>query len=252
MKKKEEKIRGVFAYKTDPGRVRVTNEDHAAVLTCSAGYVLMVVCDGMGGHNKGDYASKLAIDTVCEEFRKIAKFLTPLSVRNWITRTVRKANSIIYNEAQTGEEYKDMGTTLVMALFYKDSIFIANVGDSRAYAVRYAGLKQLTQDQTYVEYLYRTGKMTKEETEVSEKRHILMNALGSFPSVSCDISVVTNIKSPILLCSDGLYNNASEAEIHRALRSNDSVEQKIDTLIGIANANGGSDNIGIAYWEAIE
>ena len=94
--------------------------------------------------------------------------------------------------------------------------------------------------------------MTKEETEVSEKRHILMNALGSFPSVSCDISVVTNIKSPILLCSDGLYNNASEAEIHRALRSNDSVEQKIDTLIGIANANGGSDNIGIAYWEAIE
>lgn len=250
--KRTETIKGQYAYKTDLGRVRITNEDQALVLTCSAGYVLMCVCDGMGGHNKGDYASKLAIDTVAEEFRKLGHFRTAVGIRTWITRTIRKANNIIHNEAQTAPEYKDMGTTLVMAILVKDMIYTVNVGDSRAYAVRYAGLKQLTEDQTYVDYLYRTGKISEQEMDTSENRHILMNALGTFPSVSFDIKVYANIKNPILLCSDGLYNNASEKEIHRALSTNETVEQKIDTLIGIANSNGGSDNIGIAYWEAIK
>ena len=94
------------------------------------------------------------------------------------------------------------------------------------------------------------GKITKEEMETSSQRHVLMNAVGTFPSVSYDVKFYANNGKPILVCTDGLYNNATEAEIHSALSTNERVDQKIETLIGIAKSNGGSDNIGIAYWEA--
>ena len=250
--KKQINIRGQFAYKTDIGRVRIINEDQAIILSNASGDVLMCVCDGMGGHAKGDYASKLAVDVLSEQFRKKSHFVTRFGARRFISKCIRQINTTIYNEAQQNIEYKDMGTTLVVALLYKDDIVVANVGDSRAYSVRYDHLKQLSEDQTYVEYLYRTGKISKEEIATSKDRHVLMNALGLYPSASYEIKVYPNIKTPILLCSDGLYNNATEAEIHAALSTNERIELKIDTLISIANANGGSDNIAIAYWESIE
>ena len=250
--KKKESIKGQFAFKTDIGKVRMNNEDQAIILSNAEGDVLMCVCDGMGGHSRGDYASKLCIDVLSEEFRKKPSFFSHFALRAWLSRTIRKANSVVYNEASSSKEYQNMGTTLVLALLYRDSIYVVNIGDSRAYSVRYANLKQLTEDQTYVSYLVKTGKMSKEEAKVSDERHIIMNAIGSFPSVSFSIKSYPNIKAPILLCSDGLYNNATESEIHAALNTNEGIEQKIDTLIGIANSNGGSDNIAIAYWEAIE
>ena len=241
--------KGQFASKTDIGCVRTTNEDQAASLVNASGNVLLCVCDGMGGHNKGDYASKLAIDTITDEFRKKNGFFSILSVRQWIARTMRKVNKVIFDEAQTKPEYKDMGTTVNMVILYSDSVLVVNAGDSRAYFVRKKRLERLSEDQTYVEYLYHTGKITKEEMETSSQRHILMNAVGTFPSVSYDLKVYENNGLSILVCSDGLYNNATEAEIHSALSTTERMDQKIDTLIGIAKSNGGSDNIGIAYWE---
>lgn len=245
-------IKGQFGCKTDIGRVRVTNEDQAFALINASGNLLLGVCDGMGGHNKGDYASRVASEIISEEFRSKSGFKSTLSVRMWLSRTVKKVNSRIYNYSYSNATYKDMGTTLVLALFYKDLIFIVNVGDSRAYAIRFNDIKRLTEDQTYVEYLYRTGKISEEEMSTSSQRHILMNAIGTFPSTSFEIKVYQNLKNPILLCSDGVYNNATDAEIHSALRTNERIEQKIDSLIAIANSNGGSDNMAISYWEAIE
>lgn len=245
-------IKGEFASKTDIGRVRVTNEDQAFSLINASGNVLLGVCDGMGGHNKGDYASRLAKETIVEEFRKKSGFITDFGTAVWLSRLIKKVNSRIYNEAYSNPDYKDMGTTIVLALLVNETIYVVNVGDSRAYVVRYNNLKQLTEDQTYVEYLYRTGKITKEQIKSSEERHILMNAVGTFPSVSFEIKKFQNFKRPIILCSDGLYNNATDAEIHSALSTNERIEQKIDSLIAIANSNGGSDNIAISYWEAIE
>lgn len=248
---KRKTIKGQFAYKTDIGKVRITNEDQAFALINSSGDVLLGVCDGMGGHNKGDYASRIAMETITSAFREKNGFINRLGVRMWINKTIRLVNSKIFNESLSNPEYKDMGTTLVLALFYKEYIFIVNIGDSRAYSIRFSDLKQLTEDQTYVEYLYKTGKISKEQMSVSDERHILMNALGTFPSASFSVSVYQNLKNPILLCSDGLYNNVSEAEIHSCLRTDERIDQKIETLISIANKNGGSDNIAISYWEAI-
>ena len=244
-------IKGNAFAKIDVGKVRMTNEDQAISLTSPQGYRLLCVCDGMGGHQKGDYASKLAADILCEEFEKIGKFLSVIFVRHWVFRTIKAINSAIYNEAQKSEIYHNMGTTLVLAFFYKDKIVTANIGDSRIYIVENDQIKKMTEDQTYVDYMVRTGKMTEEEAKVSEKRHVLLNAIGIFPSVSMDLRTIQNEKKPVLLCSDGLYNNASEREIHAVLRTKETPSQKVESLIKIANTNGGSDNIGIAYWEAM-
>ena len=225
---KNKNIKGQFGSKTDIGCVRVTNEDQAISLINASGNVLLAVCDGMGGHNKGDYASRLAIEILSDEFRKLSGFRSKFHVRAWLSRTIRAINRQIY----------------------KEEVFILNIGDSRAYFVRYGDLRQLSEDQTYVDYLYHTGKISKEEMATSPERHILMNALGSFPSASYSLHIYQNLKNPVLLCSDGLYNNATEKEIHSAVHTNDRIDQKIDTLIGIAKRNGGSDNIAIALWEA--
>ncbi len=244
-------IKGQFYAKIDRGRVRVTNEDQALAIANASGDVLLAVCDGMGGHKKGDYASRMAINLLADAFKKKSSFNYIYYARYWLTSTIKRINAAIYNESFTRDDYKDMGTTMVVALLIKDTVIIANVGDSRAYGVRYESLRRLTEDQTYVDYLYRMGKISEEEIKTRLDRHVLMNAVGIFPSLSIDIKMYPNIGNPILLCSDGLYNNISEKDIHAILHSDDRIETKVETLISVANANGGSDNMAVAYWETI-
>ncbi|MFA5421208.1 MAG: Stp1/IreP family PP2C-type Ser/Thr phosphatase [Bacilli bacterium] len=245
------RFKGRFAHRIDIGRVRVSNEDQALVLTNSEGDVLLLVCDGMGGHNKGDYASQTAISIIGEAFKAKPKFRNAFFAKQWLSRQIRHANTEIYNAAYVNEAYKDMGTTLVAALIIEQHIIIANIGDSRAYALRHENLDRLTEDQTYVDYLYRTGKISQEEIKTHPKRHVLMNALGIYPSLTLDIVSGPYAGFSILLCSDGLYNNISEKEIHAILSTEERPEQKVETLIKVANSNGGSDNIAVAYWEVI-
>ena len=145
-----------------------------------------------------------------------------------------------------------MGTTLSLVLIYKNTFFTVQVGDSRVYELRNHQLEQLTDDQTYVNYLYKTGKIKKEEMATHPKRHVLINALGMFPSVEFDFASHPYMNSTLLVCSDGLYNNVSNQEILSVLRGKDATNQKANELIAIANANGGSDNIAVAIWEAEE
>ena len=117
------KYKGQFGSKTDIGCVRENNEDQAVALINASGNVLLCVCDGMGGHNKGEYASKLAIDTISKEFRKKNGFLTSFSLGQWIGRTMRKVNKIIFNEAQTKDDYKE---ACVLFRYYGGSINFAD------------------------------------------------------------------------------------------------------------------------------
>ena len=143
-----------------------------------------------------------------------------------------------------------MGTTLSIAIVRKNKLFIAQVGDSRVYTYKDRKLTQLTEDQTYVGYLYRTGQISKEEMATHPKRHMLMNALGVYPTLNIDIKIRKYENEPLLLCSDGLYNNASETTIASVLANKDSPEEKVNELISIANNNGGSDNIAVVIWES--
>ena len=244
-------LTGRFAYRTDIGKVRLTNEDQAVALTNASGNVLLVVCDGMGGQNKGDLASSLALHTVVTSFKSRNGFLNTYTAKLWVSRAIREANKSIYEQAQNNPNYRGMGTTLTLMLIIKDVAILGHVGDSRCYFLKnHHDLVQMSEDQTYVGYLLRTGQITPEEALTHPKRHVLMNALGIYPSASIDIKTFPYLNEIVLLCSDGLYNNVPEEDITLIAKGNDSVEQKVNELIAIGNKNGGSDNIAVVLWEA--
>ena len=137
-------------------------------------------------------------------------------------------------------------------MIYKNKLVVLNSGDSRLYVVRDKKLVQLTEDQTYVDYLLMSGQITQEEAINHPKRHVLTNAIGLFPSLSADLRIHNYNGEPILLCSDGLYNNVSEQDILNILLTTNSVEDKCDSLISLANFNGGDDNITVVLWESYD
>lgn len=242
-------IKGRFGSRTDIGLVRPSNEDKALSLIDPDGNVLLCVCDGMGGYMKGDFASKIAADVVSTAFLSKRKWFCTFQIKSWINKVLKSINFSVYSESHDSENFKGMGTTLVMALFYKDKIFVANIGDSRCYLLEKDKISQVTRDQTYVEYLLSHNKITEEEKLTSKDRHALMNFVGKEKTLNYELKVLKNDSKTVLLCSDGLYNNASNKQIFSALSSQERLDQKISTLIGIAKANGGSDNIAVSIWE---
>lgn len=241
-------LKGNFCAKTDIGRVRIVNEDQAKALANSRGDVLLLVCDGMGGGKKGDYASKFAIEQISEAFLNHPYRFSFLMVKN-IVSGLKKTNFALFEQAQKEESYHNMGTTFIGALIRHHEIVIFNIGDSRCYGYEKKELSRYSDDQSYVEYLVKTGKIKQEEALTRPDRHILMNALGIYPTLSVDVQRFENRGQNILLCSDGLYNCVSEKDIARSLSTDESTVQKVDSLIELANLNGGSDNIALAYWE---
>lgn len=241
-----------FYATTDIGKVRLANEDQTRVLiNPTNSHVLGVVCDGMGGQNRGDYASKLAVDMLEERFR-LGGIYYRLFPSSWFKKAVRDINKTIFELGDKNEEYAKMGTTLAAVILRKNKIYVVNVGDSRVYLSNNGALKQITNDQTYVEFLYKTGQISKNEMETHPKRHILMNAMGSFPTLNIDLNVHEYHGETILICSDGLYNSASENEIWSILETNESAEQKAKLLIDVANQNGGADNIATCIIQEVE
>ena len=244
-------LTGRFSYRTDIGKVRLSNEDQAIALTNASGNVLLLVCDGMGGQSKGDLASSLALNTIVGSFKSHKGFLNNYFARLWVGSVIREANRCIYEQAQSNPTYHGMGTTLTMLLIIKDIAILGHVGDSRCYFLKnHHDLTQMSEDHTYVAYLLRTQQITPEQALTHPKRHVLMNALGVYPSASIDIKTFPYLNEEILLCSDGLYNNVPLEDITSVIKGDDSVEQKVNELIAIGNKNGGSDNIAVVLWEA--
>ena len=244
-------LTGRFSYRTDVGKVRLTNEDQAIALTNASGNVLLIVCDGMGGQKKGELASSLAVTTIVSSFKKRKGFLNAYFAKSWVNKVIREANRNIYEQSQSNHNYQGMGTTVTLLLIIKDIAILANAGDSRCYFLKnHHDLVQMSEDQTYVAYLIRTGQITPEEALTHPKRHVLMNALGIYPSASVEIKTIPYLNEIVLLCSDGLYNNVSFEDIAAIVKGNDSIEQKVNELIAVANKNGGSDNIAVVLWEA--
>lgn len=238
-----------FAYLTDIGKIRKNNEDRATTLNFGA-VQLLVVCDGMGGHRKGEVASELALDIVASSFENGQVPTNEYRAKKMLKRVLREANSEINKLSSADCEYADMGTTIVLALVLEDVTVICNCGDSRAYCYsRESGLRLLTTDQTYVQYLYETGRITKEEMATHPKRHVLMNAMGINPSCTYDVLTVTNDYEALLLVSDGFSNMVSFREIEQFLALEARAKDKVDAMLARALANGGTDNIAINLME---
>lgn len=243
------KKRGSFAFKTDRGLVRSTNEDQVIALINRHQDILLAVADGMGGHARGDIASRIAMQSLTKGFGNTFGLLTTKTASLWLRQQVVQANRAIYLEAQKSSSLKEMGTTLVIALIVNKELIVLNIGDSRVYSYQDSTLTQLTEDQTYVEYLFRQGKITEAQKLTHPQRHVLLNALGLNTSVSYDLKIMPYTGQTLVVCSDGLYNNITEGEMRSIIRASDTVHQKVDSLINLANANGGTDNIAVAIWE---
>jgi protein phosphatase len=239
-----------YCFKTDIGKMRDKNEDSGDIFVNKDGDVFLAVLDGMGGHASGKTASHLALKELKERILKKDKFRTNIGMKMHIMRAIRAANNLVNEMGNASIEYRDMGTTLIFAALHKGKLSVFNIGDSRCYSIENDVLEQLSEDQTYVQFLYKTGKISKDQMATHPKRHVLMNALGTYPSVTVVEKTYKRHFTQILLCSDGLYNMVEDNDIENVLKSTSkSTDEKVDTLISLANENGGKDNIAIALWE---
>lgn len=237
-----------FSFKTDIGLVRLVNEDSVNITRLPSGDVVFMVLDGMGGHSKGEKASKLAMKIILKGLVKKNKFWNIFTCRRYIVKLIKKANKEVNTLGSNNMEYYGMGTTLILGYIRNDRLLMCNVGDSRLYSYD-DNLVQLSEDQTYVQFLYRNGKIKKEDIKIHPKKNVLMNALGTYPSLSIVTKIFIDVPKRIMVCSDGLYNMIEENELLNILKSDLDVKSKVDLLVEKANENGGLDNIAVGLLE---
>lgn len=243
-------ISGNLFFATDIGKVREQNEDFAGARINAYGQLLLVVCDGMGGKNKGDYASNTLGEGLIKAFLENDKeFVKPSQAGKWLYKEINSLNRKIYEKSKSDASFKGMGTTLTVAIIYSDNLIVGQVGDSRLYRLSDSQLEQLTVDQTYVQHLNNAHKLTKEQISSHPERHKLTNAIGIKYNASVDIQLLKYNGEKLLLCTDGLYNNVPLLDIKSVLSGNDSLDRKVNQLIRFGNFNGGSDNMGVVIWE---
>lgn len=235
--------------KTDIGKVRPHNEDAVKIYRNSL-CTVMVVADGMGGHEAGDVASEMVINVVNQHFNENLSFDEPEELRKWIKLVLQQINQEILKYIEEQHISHGMGTTVVVTVLTKSFIAFAHAGDSRAYILTHQGLRQITKDHTFVRKLVDEGKLSEKEAKRHPHRNIIMNALGVNKELAFDYVLLENydVKS-ILLCSDGLTSLVDDQEIETVLKENLTTEEKVTTLIQMANENGGTDNISVALYE---
>lgn len=208
---------------------------------------LFMVADGMGGAAAGEIASAMAVDIVVSQLR--TTWMTnaetePESFVRAIKIATKTANEQINSYAATHPEYRGMGTTATIAGLLGDTLYLAQVGDSRAYLVRDGVARQITKDQSLMQKLIEAGELTEEEAEHSERRNIILQALGPEPIIKIDLTHQTVRRGDTLvLCSDGLSGQVTKEDIAQVVSTESDLTNACRELIDRANANGGPDNI---------
>src|SRR4051812_1954641 len=238
---------------TDPGMVRSHNEDSIAADQANG---LVVLADGMGGYNAGEVASGMATTVIVTEMRQILASARPyeLDQKNnqeiaarMVREQVLKANSSIYQAAQSQPQYAGMGTTLVVALFYDNKLAVAHIGDSRLYRMRSEQLTQVTKDHSLLQEQIDSGLITKEQARQSANKNLVTRALGIDPTVEPEIhEYETQVGDIYLLCSDGLCDMVTDEDIGMALQTlGGNLGLCAQHLVQTANDNGGRDNVSV-------
>lgn len=238
---------------SDKGMVREGNED-SFVVAPEIGF--FAVADGMGGHNAGEVASRMAIEVLRDYLERTTigdclpdngKNPDCSDAANHLASGIRHANRVIYESTRNNPAWRNMGTTIVAAILNENRLSIAHVGDSRAYLLRGGGIIALTEDHSLVAEQVRSGHISIETAESSSQRNIITRALGSGaePEVElCDLLLAPEDR--ILLCSDGLTTMVSEAKIRSIVLGSSNPDEICRLLVEEANNNGGRDNVTVA------
>lgn len=249
--------------RTDVGRVRTLNEDSYLVaalgrdavvmkgttttLTVPHTPALLVVADGVGGAASGEIASLMATDTMFIELRRKYESDWPhaqAGVESALRAAVVAANHVIFTYSAGNPQHRGMATTATLAVVHNSIITVAQVGDSRAYLVRAGVARQITKDQSLIQRLVDAGEMTASEAANSDRRNIILQALGSEPTVIPDLyREQAEAGDVLVLCSDGLSNLVNPDDMARIALADDNMETVCERLVASANAHGGHDNI---------
>lgn len=230
--------------KTDIGRVRTSNQDSYSAGELSGGVAWAVVCDGMGGAAGGSVASSTSVrmisHTIDECYRNGMK---PSSIYNMLESAIAGANACLFDMAKKDESLSGMGTTCVAAIVVGGKVYVAHVGDSRAYRISSAGMHQLTRDHSMVQDLLENGSITADEAKTFPGKNIITRAIGVDSRVAVDFIEDEFEQGDILiLCTDGLTNFVSDEQIVEATTDAGCFEYA-ERLVDLANTNGGGDNI---------
>ncbi len=241
------------AGRTDTGQIREQNED-------SIGEELelgtVVLADGMGGYQGGEVASAIAVNTVLNYLHEHLNEIHPGTLdkktgyrkESLLARAaIAEANRTIVRASESQPQYRGMGTTIVLGIFYDNRITVAHVGDSRMYRYRDGQLELLTLDHTLLQELVSRGFYTEQEANESLNKNLVTRALGIDHEVVVDIHEgVTKTGDIYLLCSDGLHDMVTDEQIAEVIGAHRANLQAIaDQLVKLANEQGGRDNISV-------
>jgi serine/threonine protein phosphatase PrpC len=237
---------------TDVGRVRQTNEDSllAAAPDPSEAQptvdeVVLAVADGMGGHQAGEIASALAVETLAESLQATAVGTPPQPPDKRLRQAMHWANRSVWEAASRESSREGMGTTLVCALVRPSGeVVIGNVGDSRAYLVTGGKAQLLTTDHSWVIEQVKAGRMSERDAEISPYRHVLSRSLGVLPTVEVDVYTDVRLQpgDALMLCSDGVSTYLGRKDLPRIFEESHTAQEAAERLVRLAIARGGADN----------
>lgn len=230
---------------TDPGCVRKQNQDAYRIEQLDRSTLLCVVCDGMGGAKSGNIASTLAVEVFVEEVRRSwMPGMERDKIDQMLRSAVKLANFTVFDQSAQFEEFDGMGTTLVAALVRGKKATIVNVGDSRAYGIDRSGIKQITKDHSLVQMMVDRGELTPEVAKGYPGKNFITRAIGTEPTVMCDIYHKDVSRGDyILLCSDGLSNLMDDQEILFEVVHGVNKQHCCKRLLNIAKNRGAPDNV---------
>ena len=241
---------------TDVGKVRTIDEDSILAADLSFGvnsksskFLLLAVADGMGGHAKGEEASKIALNAIARTV--IPELFNDTPFTELLEKGIQNANQNILDYTAKYPESSGMGTTSVCAVVKGNEVHLANVGDSRAYVVSDDEIRVVTKDHSYVQALVDEGKITQAQAREHPKKNIITKAVGISPSVEADKSILTlGSDESLLLCCDGVIAHLPDEDIHKIINDSPDPQSACQKIVDTANERGGSDNISLIILSA--
>ena len=236
---------------TNVGQVRTIDEDSILAADLSFGvnsesskFLLLAVADGMGGHAKGEEASKIALNAIARAV--IPDLLNNTPFTKILEKGIQNANQDILDYTAKNPEASGMGTTSVCAVVKDNQIHLANVGDSRAYRVSDDEICRVTKDHSYVQALIDEGEITEEQAREHPRKNEITRAVGIMPSIEVDTMKLTlDSDESLLLCCDGVIAHLSDDDIHKIIRGSSDPQTACQEIVDMANERGGSDNISL-------
>jgi len=237
------------AYQTAIGKKRTENQDYVSVFRNQADQQLAIIADGIGGNRGGDVASAMAVSHIGFLF-EATKFDEYQDVEKWLRKNVQDENNSIIEKSHQYADLQGMGTTIALTVLLKKRMIFANIGDSRGYLLRDFELHQITEDHSLVNELVKRGELSKKEAINHPQKNVIIRTLGI--SSDADLDTYTLPLEPgdqILLCTDGLTNMVSDADIQKTLLQNISATEKCQQLVDQANTAGGLDNITVLIYQ---